>query len=354
MISADQALSAPKLEAVRVWCCPRCHGTLFHDADTVYCGDCRHVYECIDGIPDLRVPSDSWIDFAKDSQLARELVSLDLDLEGIVYEMYSRRPNWDEERIRLRTRQVLAAPDRLLDDINGWLQQAISDGTYLDLGCGAGGLISAASRHGCKGVGLDVSMAWLVIAKRMIAFHGGDPVLAAGVGEWLPLRDGQLSGVVSLDVIEHVRDPDRYLREIDRVVGAGGRIALSTPNRFSLTSEPHVFVWGVGWLPRSLQAPYVRWRSGKDYDDTVLMSSFDLCRRINRNTNFQVVLDLPPVPQIEIDRFPKTKARLARIYNQVRYWRILRAALVTVGPFFQIVGAKRVTLSETRLQRRST
>ena len=180
-----------------------------------------------------------------------------------------------------------------------------------------------------RGIGLGVAMAWLVIAKRMIAFHGSDPILAAGGGEWLPLRDGQLSGVVSLDVIEHVRDPDRYLCEIDRVVGVGGSVALSTPNRFSLTSEPHVFVWGVGWLPKSLQAPFVRWRSGKDYDDTVLMSSFELSRRIRRNTYFQVVRDLPLVPQIEIDRFPKAKAQLARVYNQIRHWRVLRIASMT-------------------------
>lgn len=343
MISANQNLGSHKRDVVQVWCCPRCHGTLLHGASTVSCGDCGHIYDCIDGIPDLRVPSDSWIDFAKDSQLARELVSLNLDLAGIVHEIYARRPNWDEERVRLRTRQVLAAPDRLQTDIGGWLQKAIFDGIYLDLGCGAGGLISAAATHGGKGIGLDVSMAWLVIAKRMIAFHGGDPVLAAGVGEWLPLRDGVLSGVVSLDVIEHVRDPDRYLREIDRVVRTGGSIALSTPNRFSLTAEPHVFVWGVGWLPRSWQAPFVRWRSGKDYDDTVLMSSFDLCRRIRRNTSFQVALDLPPVPQIEIDRFHNAKAWLARVYNQIRHWRVLRAVLMIVGPFFQIVGTKRVS-----------
>lgn len=103
MTSANQVLGSPKLDPVRVWCCPRCHGTLFHSAGTVSCGNCSHVYECIDGIPDLRVPSDSWIDFGEDSQLARELVSQNLDLEGIVHEMYARRPNWDEERIRLRT-----------------------------------------------------------------------------------------------------------------------------------------------------------------------------------------------------------------------------------------------------------
>lgn len=350
MTSAKKDIGSLKRDAVQIWCCPRCHGTLFQGSVTLSCGDCSHIYECVDGIPDLRVPSDSWIDFDKDSQLARELANLDLNLGGIVHELYSRRPNWDNERIRLRTQQVLGAPNRLQKDIDGWLQKTISNGVYLDLGCGAGGLISAGAKRGYQGIGLDVSMAWLVVAKRMIAFHGGVPVLAAGVGEWLPLRDGKLSGVVSLDVIEHVRDPDRYLREIDRVVGTGGSIALSTPNRFSLTSEPHVFVWGVGWLPRRFQAPFVRWRSGKDYDDTVLMSSFSLCRRLRRNTNFHIVLNMPPVPQIEIDRFPKGKALLARVYNHLRHWRVLRIMLLTIGPFFQIVGSKRSSFDEMHTQ----
>lgn len=87
--------------------------------------------------------------------------------------------------------------------------------------------------------------------------------MAAALGEALPLADGALSGVVSLDVIEHVDRPDAFLNEIDRVTRPGGRLALSTPNRFSLAPEPHVMVWGVGLLPRRYQARYVAWRSGK-------------------------------------------------------------------------------------------
>lgn len=51
----------------------------------------------------------------------------------------------------------------------------------------------------------------------------------------------------------------------------------------------------------------------------------------------------PPVPQIEIDSFHKAKAWLARVDNQIRDWRVLRAVLMMVGPFFQIVGVKRVS-----------
>lgn len=323
------------------WCCPRCHGALVGTGENIVCQGCGHDYCSIDGIPDLRVPSDSWIDFERDRSLARDLAALDTDLEGIVREMYARRPGWDEERIRLRTRQVLAGPVRLKTDIGGWLATALAAGTYVDIGCGAGGLIASAAEHGRTGIGVDVSMAWLVIARRMIAAHGGTPVLAAAVGEWLPLRDGEVAGAVSLDVIEHVRDPDRYLREISRVVCPGGRLALSTPNRFSLTAEPHVFVWGVGWLPQRLQAPFVRWRSGKTYDDTVLMGSAELRRRIRRNTDFEVTLSMPPVPEQEIARFAALKAWVARCYNRVRHWLPLRPVLVAIGPFFHITGTRR-------------
>ena len=37
------------------------------------------------------------------------------------------------------------------------------------------------------------------------------------------------------------------------------------PNRFSLTAEPHVGVWGLGFLPRAWAESYVQHRFGVDY-----------------------------------------------------------------------------------------
>lgn len=120
------------------------------------------------------------------------------------------------------------------DDVAGWLQPAINgDGTFLDLGCGAGMLLAASMGQGRSGIGIDVSMTWLVVAKRLVAEFGGEPILAAALGESLPLKHNSIDAVISLDVIEHVRDPGSYHRQIERVVRPGGRIALSTPNRFS-------------------------------------------------------------------------------------------------------------------------
>ena len=89
-------------------------------------------------------------------------------------------------------------------------------------------------------LGIDVSMTWLVVAKRLISESCRQPVLAASLADALPLADDSVSCVVSLYVIEHVVDPRTYLSEISRVTKSGGYVALATPNRYSLTAEPHV------------------------------------------------------------------------------------------------------------------
>lgn len=262
-------------------------------------------------------------------------------LEDLVRSVYSRREGWDENRIERRTREVLEAPARLTSDVEGWLKIVCMEGdSPLDLGCGAGMLLGTMAKAGHNGIGIDVSMTWLVVAKRLIEEHGGKPVLAAALAENLPLRDNSISGVVSLDVIEHVRDPDRYLAEVDRTVRPGGSLALSTPNRFSLTAEPHVFVWGVGWLPQPWQERFVKWRSGKSYDDTVLMSSIELARKVSCNTNFEYRIEIPEVPPQHIEAFPKHKAATARIYNLVANFSLFRFAFLLIAPFFRVVGTK--------------
>lgn len=49
-------------------------------------------------------------------------------------------------------------------------------------------------------------------------------------GERLPYPDATFDGLVSMDVIEHVPDPEPWLREAFRVVRPGGHLFLTTPN----------------------------------------------------------------------------------------------------------------------------
>lgn len=328
--------------AVARWVCPVCHAAVRDGGARLECSTCARQFNTVNGIPDFRVSIPSWIDVEQDTTLARELAESGLPLEGLVRTVYSRRPGWDQGRIELRTRQVLSGREKLHDDLRGWLKPVIHNSTFLDLGCGGGMLIAAACdlQPGLEVLGVDVSMTWLVVAQRYVRDRGGEPVLAAAMAEALPFAAGSIPAIVSLDVIEHVKNPDAYLAEIDRVLQVGGGVALSTPNRFSLTAEPHVFVWGVGWLPQKLQAAYVRKRSGKSYDDTVLMSSLKLSRRLRRLTRLRFKILIPSIPIANMTQFKREKRVFAALYNRVAGINLLRPLFLFIAPFFRVTGWK--------------
>ena len=324
------------------WRCPTCRGNLDNRAESLRCSACRRDFTLVDGIPDFRVSAPSWIDIESDTATARELAAANLPLEELVSAVFSRQKDPDPARVARRTREVLNGPERLHDDLREWLRPVIGGGPFMDLGCGGGMLMAAAAdlHPGIRTIGIDVSMVWLVVAKRLVTEHGGRPMLAAAMAEALPFADESVPALVSLDVIEHVGESEAYLREINRVLQVGGRVALSTPNRFSLTAEPHVFVWGVGWLPQRLQRPYVRWRSGKSYDSTVLMSSVGLTKKLRRSTRLQFRLLIPKIAVADIAHFPPAKGRVARLFNRISQSALFRPVFLAVGPFFRVTGHK--------------
>jgi SAM-dependent methyltransferase len=307
------------------------------------CEACACRYEIIGGVPDLRLPGASWIDYEADREQARRLLreTAGFTTEKLVRYVFAARSEWDEARVAYRTRQVLEAPARLREELVQWLRPCMaSSGRFLDVGCGPGALLAAAAAEGRPGIGVDVCLVWLLVARQLIADYGGEPVLAAALAESLPLDDDSVSGVISLDVIEHVADPRPYLAEISRVTTPGGGLALSTPNRYSLAAEPHVSILGVGWLPRSWQKRYVRWRSGQSYDFTCLLSTREVARLLRWHTRFEFRIVIPPVPEEEIAHFPPYRARLAQMYNRMVAWNMMRWVFSLIGPFFRVVGNK--------------
>jgi 2-polyprenyl-3-methyl-5-hydroxy-6-metoxy-1,4-benzoquinol methylase len=307
------------------------------------CVRCGQRYDRIGEILDLRIDGLSWIDRDADRADALHLLSISNGdcAETLIRHVFSQRQGWSQSQINSRARKVMEAPTRLRREFQSWLGPALSsNGTLLDLGCGPGMLLAAAAASGQHGIGVDVSLVWLVVAQRLIREWGGTPVLAAALAEALPLAKGSVGAVLSLDVIEHVADQTGYARQIDRVLKPGGFVALSTPNRFSLAAEPHVGVWGVGWLPRRWQRRYAEWRSGRSYRSTWLLSGREL-RRLLASTSLQCVILAPAIPDEERAQFAASRRLLANIYNRVIRYALFRRLSLLVGPFFRIVGTKR-------------
>ena len=312
-------------------------------ATCLICAACGAVYDVVAGIPDLRVPTPAWVDFDLDKAEARRLAALGgVSAETLAREVFAARPNWTPARIAFRTRQVVEGPARARREIDGWLAPLVRGrGPLLEIGCGTGGVL-AALPPSTEAIGIDVSLAWLVVAQH--ACCGSmerDVPLAAAVAEALPLADGSVRGVLALDVIEHVADLRPVLEEIDRVSGADAVLAFATPNRFSLGAEPHVGVWGVGWLPRPLQPRYVQWRTGEPYSFARLLSARETVGLVRRHTRFDAAAEAPPIPDEELAQFAPRRAALGRAYNALSRVPGLRRVFVWIGPFFHVTGRRR-------------
>jgi len=305
------------------------------------CAACSTGYDVVDGIPDLRVPTPAWVDFDRDKAEARRLAALGpVSAEALARDVFGSRPHWTEARIRFRTQQVLEGPSRATRELDTWLAPAArAQGPLLEIGCGTGGLLAALPPDRAA-IGVDVSLAWLVVAKRLLAEHGRHFPLAAAVGEALPLPDGSAGAVVALDVIEHLADLRPVLREIDRVSAPGAALAFSTPNRFSLGAEPHVGIWGVGWLPRRVQPAYVEWRTGEPYTFARLLSAREALGLVRAHSRFDAAAEAPPIPDEELARFGARRAALARAYNTLTRTPGMRQLLLAIGPFFHVTGRK--------------
>jgi demethylmenaquinone methyltransferase/2-methoxy-6-polyprenyl-1,4-benzoquinol methylase len=100
--------------------------------------------------------------------------------------------------------------------------------TVLDVATGTGAVaIALARRTGCTVVGLDQSTEMLAEAGRRVAAAGlaSRVRLVEGNAERLPFEDGSFDALTVTYLLRYVADPAATVRELARVVRAGGTIA---------------------------------------------------------------------------------------------------------------------------------
>src|SRR5205085_4805279 len=97
------------------------------------------------------------------------------------------------------------------------------DSTVVDVGCGrAAHGIELANRFGCRAIGVD-----LVFAPLTAATHPNVQLIQARV-EQLPLGDGAADFVWCRDMLVHVPDIEKALRECARTLRRRGKMLLYT------------------------------------------------------------------------------------------------------------------------------
>jgi len=161
---------------------------------------------------------------------------------------------------------LLASWDaRFYDKFTAALRPPRPGGRVLDIGCGVGQVVVRLNREGFEAHGVDVAAPNIVKAA---AFTDRCRVYD---GARLPYPDEYFECVGALNVLEHVEDPEEFIREAVRVTAPGGRVVLSSPNflRFLGWRDYHPRMFGVSNKCRNLRALRARRQQMRKAPDAV-------------------------------------------------------------------------------------
>jgi ubiquinone/menaquinone biosynthesis C-methylase UbiE len=153
------------------------------------------------------------------------------------FQKYSKRGayHWDTLKCSIKKHNpYLAGRYRIVLDL---LRNAGLGGrNVLDIGCGDGALSYLIAKDGWRVTGIDYSGTGLGLATDIFRERNACASFVRGDSCSLPVKDGSFDAVVAADIIEHLADPERLLKEINRVLKKGGTAVVTTPVK--LTDVP--------------------------------------------------------------------------------------------------------------------
>jgi 2-polyprenyl-6-hydroxyphenyl methylase/3-demethylubiquinone-9 3-methyltransferase len=120
--------------------------------------------------------------------------------------------------------------------------------TALDVGCGAGLLAEPLARLGAKVTAVDAAPELIEVARAHAEGQGlAIDYRAVGVED----VGGAFDLVTSMEVIEHVADPQSFIASLARRLASGGLMILSTPNKTAWSKLLTIsLAEGFGQIPR--------------------------------------------------------------------------------------------------------
>ena len=341
--------------------CPRCRGALAAGPAQYDCRGCVARFPIVYGIPDFRLYPDPYIAIEDDYRKAGRLIEryAESTFRELVEFYWSITPDTPPEMARRFTAHALAGTGRgrwLLDDLaaSNPAGRGGPGRRALEVGCRTGGVLAAMAERFGHVVGIDIAFRWLIVARKALEESGQRAQLACCCAENLPFEEGALHLVLAENVLEHARTPAALVTEAHRALAPGGVLYATTWNRLSPAPEPHVRLFGVGYLPRGLQKRYVRYHRGVDYEHVRLVSAFGLTR-IARAAGFRSAsVRAAALSPAQVAALPRLLRPGVLMFRAMRDVPGLRGFLAQVAPILRLVAQREAASARTVSQVRPT
>jgi len=117
-------------------------------------------------------------------------------------------------------------------------------GKVLEVGCANGDLSVFIAAHGACHYGIDIDPVAVDLARFKAAQSGINSChFQVGNGYELNVPESCFDSVVLAEVLEHVEDPKRILREAYKACKPGGKIIISVPNGYAIPDPDHINIF---------------------------------------------------------------------------------------------------------------
>lgn len=159
-----------------------------------------------------------------------------------------------------------------------------SKGRMIDVGCAMGFFIDEAAKRGWQVEGLDISQFATNYVQQRFGHHAHNGSLLE-----LDLSTNAYDLVTMWDVIEHVPDPQAYLKRVAELLKTGGLLELATPDVGSLPAR----LTGKQWIGYKLSDEHVYYFSVKTLKTMLDKAGFDVLhvRHVGKFVTLRLFLD---------------------------------------------------------------
>ncbi|WP_325434858.1 class I SAM-dependent methyltransferase [Pseudomonas nitroreducens] len=148
------------------------------------------------------------------------------------------------KRPRPETQEASIDAGLLDSQMTGWFRHetgellkgfaVTADDVVLDIGCGEGQFARFCADQGAEIILADIQEEKIERARQRVEGGRAKAITALVTdADPLPLEDGRASKIIAMEVLEHVDDPQAFVRELVRVGKPGAQYLISVPGTYS-------------------------------------------------------------------------------------------------------------------------
>jgi 2-polyprenyl-3-methyl-5-hydroxy-6-metoxy-1,4-benzoquinol methylase len=156
--------------------------------------------------------------------------------DGELEKLYSKNYYFFSRAAASEFKRIAGMYFRTIGQIDGTL---LRTKRLIDIGCGRGYFPAVLNGLGWDAHGVEISPDASQFARDYFDLN----VFNGTVEQFLSTSKGQFSIVTAIDVIEHVSDPDEFIRAAANIVESGGWLIIDTPN----AAAANIAADGIFW-----------------------------------------------------------------------------------------------------------